>query len=537
MGRVRSAHKVKVKFYTQQQAALKLQLTLKLFRKLCILKGVFPREPKKRVGRETVYYAVKDITYMLHDPVIDTFRAMKSWKEKLNKSRARKDKIRSARLMLKKPVIKLDHMIKDRYPTFQSAIRDLDDCLTLIFTFSRLTNFEDLPEPEDRSRLRRCQKLCLEWEAYVTYTKCLRKAFISVKGIYYGAVVHGENITWLVPHQFSQTIPDNVNVDVMLSFLHLYETLLRFVLFKLYSEVDLSYPPWSDKKKEHSGLKLGALTLTKKPVGEEKRGSKITDEEAAVFGISKNEGETNVANLFKGLKFFISREVPNQAIELLIKSCGGTCSFDSPQAPYPESDESITHQIVDRPSQRHLYLSRVYVQPQWIFDCLNSGFLLPVSEYLVGLRLPPHLSPFVDLSRADYVPARAQEIEAFRAKLLEAKALEPESLDSDEEEDDLSDSDNDDTQFQKELETEIQTYEQNKTMNLVSAAAIAAEASAIASQQRKQKKATKEQQEKEEDVRLAESLIKGRKKRIYNAIKRNEKERAERVQTLLSKRR
>ena len=527
-----------MKFYTQQQAALKLQLTLKLFRKLCILKGVFPREPKKRVGRDTVYYAVKDVTYMLHDPVIDTFRAMKSWKEKLTKSRARKDKVKSARLMLKKPVIKLDHMIKDRYPTFQSAIRDLDDCLTLIFAFSRFTNLGDLTEPEDRARLRRCQQLCLEWEAYVTYTKCLRKAFISVKGIYYGAVVHGENITWLVPHQFSQTIPDNVNVDVMLSFLHLYETLLRFVMFKLYSEVGLSYPPSCDKKKSGSGLKLGALELRKNVVAEgQEKGDMITDEEAAVFGINKTEGVTNVAKLFKGFKFFVSREVPNQAIELLIKSCGGSVSFDSPDAPYPESDESITHQIVDRPTQRHLYLSRVYVQPQWVFDCLNFGFILPVAEYLVGLRLPPHLSPFVDLTKADYVPARAQEIESFRAKLLEAHALEPESLDSDEDEEDLSDSDNDDTQFQKELETEMQTYEQNKTMNLVSAAAIAAEATAVASKQRKQKKATKEQQEKEEEVRLAETLIKGRKKRIYNAIKRNEKERTERVQALLSKRR
>ena len=33
------------------------------------------------------------------------------------------------------------------------------------------------------------------------------KCFVSVKGIYYQAVVHGEKITWLVPHHFTQHIP------------------------------------------------------------------------------------------------------------------------------------------------------------------------------------------------------------------------------------------------------------------------------------------------------------------------------------------
>lgn len=63
-----------VRYITRRGALKKLQVTLKQFRTLCILKGVYPREPTKRKraqrgkpGVKILYYK-KDINFLLHEP-------------------------------------------------------------------------------------------------------------------------------------------------------------------------------------------------------------------------------------------------------------------------------------------------------------------------------------------------------------------------------------------------------------------------------------------------------------------------------------
>ena len=137
--------------------------------------------------------------------------------------------------------------------------------------------------------------------------------------------------------------------------------------------------------------------------------------------------------LFAGLTFFISREVPRGYLELTCLAFGGKVGWEGSDSPISVKDPSITHHIVDRPklpsSYDSLPKSREFIQPQWILDCSNFRFLLPLSKYSVGSELPPHLSPWVDDEEEGYKPAYAEEIECLK----NGQPL-PEAMDEDEDE-------------------------------------------------------------------------------------------------------
>jgi len=118
-------------------------------------------------------------------------------------------------------------------------------------------------------------------------------------------------------------------------------------------------------------------------------------------------------NLFKGLKFFLNREIPREPFVFAVKAFSGEVSWDKITglgSTFQENDPTITHQIVDRPVAGQMYINRVYVQPQWVFDCINENMILPVDDYLPGAILPPHLSPFVEIKEGDYVPPEKQRL-------------------------------------------------------------------------------------------------------------------------------
>lgn len=51
---------------------------------------------------------------------------------------------------------------------------------------------------------------------------------------------------------------------------------------------------------------------------------------------------------------------------------------------YHNSDSLCNLQIVDRPLQHELHEGRKYVQPQWVYDCVNAKKILPTQDYLAG---------------------------------------------------------------------------------------------------------------------------------------------------------
>ena len=136
--------------------------------------------------------------------------------------------------------------------------------------------------------------------------------------------------------------------------------------------------------------------------------------------------------LFHNLTFFLSREIPRGYLELIILSYGGKVGWEGQDSPIAMEDKSITHHIVDRPKLLPTYAklpkSREYIQPQWILDCANFNFVLPIQKYSVGAALPPHLSPWVDDKEEGYVPKYKEEIERLRnGEMLEVTDDEQET--------------------------------------------------------------------------------------------------------------
>ncbi|GJP86333.1 hypothetical protein CLOP_g16367 [Closterium sp. NIES-67] len=210
------------KYTTRNQALVRLQLKLADFRRLCILKGIHPREPKKKTkGAHKTYYHVKDINFLAHEPLLELQRELRAQRKKIRKAKGRLETEKVERLERSLPRVSLDHLVKERYPSFIDALRDLDDALTMLHLFATLPADATFRIPA--KRVNNARRLSLEWQAYVTRTHALRKVFISVKGIYYQAEVVGQQVTWLVPHQLMQVMPTDVDFRVMLTFLEFYE--------------------------------------------------------------------------------------------------------------------------------------------------------------------------------------------------------------------------------------------------------------------------------------------------------------------------
>lgn len=62
-------------------------------------------------------------------------------------------------------------------------------------------------------------------------------------------------------------------------------------------------------------------------------------------GVDADDDAGVCAALFRGLVFYLGREVPREALLLVIRAFGGTVGWQGDGSPIDESDEAITHQV------------------------------------------------------------------------------------------------------------------------------------------------------------------------------------------------
>lgn len=244
-----------VKYVSRAKAIKKLQLSLKDFRRLCILKGVYPREPPKKLKRTSrTYYHLKDINFLALDPIIERLRSQKVYLRKFKKAKAKGDVGKIQYLAKHKPKISLNHLVRERYPQFIDALRDLDDPLSLLALFTIFPTHKEFSLSGEKVEL--SAKLLRHFELYVIKTHALKKVFVSIKGIYYQCELMGQLVTYIVPFKYPANLPLDVDYRVMSTFLDFYLVLLKFVNFKLYTESHLEYPPIEQDATTYQGYQL-----------------------------------------------------------------------------------------------------------------------------------------------------------------------------------------------------------------------------------------------------------------------------------------
>lgn len=530
------------RYITRKRAMQKLHLDLKDFRRLCILKGVYPREPKSRLKVQKgstvhkILYQVKDIRFLMHEPIIWKFRELSSFLKKLKHVQSQRDPKREKALKKNTPTYSLDHIIKERYPTFIDAIRDLEDCLCLLFLFS---TFPVIEKKLEIPVIRLCQRLVIEFQHYVIEARALRKVFCSIKGYYFQADIKGQTVTWIMPHVVGfddQTL--SVDLNIMSVFTEFYTTMLGFINYRLFNSINLTYPPklqGMDEEPENRDarqtnmMNVFALnqSLHRNIIAEDVEKPDefpMYDEDQAMDETRKEQKAVEKQlKLFEGLKFFLNREVPREALVLMIRSFGGEVSWEytcAPGATYKETDERITHHISDRENISKK-LGRFYVQPQWIFDSINRRIKLNEKDYALGETLPAHLSPFVEGWRreGDYIPPEEkailglanQGVEDIEKKKEEENASGEEMEEDQDSEDDSEDENDSESEPVKKDEVKIGTKAITDKTKL-------------------------KQEEETEEFRLREMLIPNKHRRLYHLMMRSRKRAAREGKKMEAKR-
>lgn len=550
-------------FITRTKAIRKLQVTLADFRRLCIFKGIYPREPrnKKKANKGSTapvtFYYTKDIQYLMHEPILHKFREHKTFAKKLTKALGKGEIGSAKRLEENRPKYKLDRVIKERYPSFLDALRDIDDALSMMFLFANMPATSAV----GAKITSQATKLTNQWLAFVARERALKKVFVSIKGVYYSATVKGQEVRWLVPFKYAQNIPSDIDFKIMHTFLEFYSTLLHFVLYKLYADAELAYPPKinENRLKGIGGLSVfvletneqRSLALPEVETGNNEEATeetKISTEELQrAFAADANEGEdaeaeaeaeeeevvenvenadldefkdTNknagdvlaqpskyanqVSELFSKFTFYIGREVPVDVLEFVILSAGGKVISEAALDELENSKdidlESVTHQIVDRPKVVKKVQGRTYIQPQWVFDCLNKSTLLNVSDYAPGETLPPHLSPWGDAGTYD------------------PEAPLEEGEDDDEEEEDEEDEDEENEAGEVEAEEEEEVDEEVKRQKELEMEAAGVKYSTVQDKNSKKRKhdETKDGEKDEKDLKLI--MMSNKQRKLYKKM-------------------
>lgn len=480
---------------SEQNAITKIALQPKDMRKMAILTGVYPRENPKDKNSPYSYFHKKDVSLINNNPFSWYLREHASWLKHYKKKFNRNEKYGAT--MPKAP---WDQLIRSRYVQFTDAVRDLGDCLETVALFAQMSGSDVVPS----ETIVNCQELLAQFHYYVSHNHLIKKGFIAQKGFFFEAELSGVPFIWVIPHKFPFPNKDHesqkgIDYEVLYNFLELYQHLLGFINAKLFINLGMKYPPQYDKEKWDKAYYIGSIIDSRVQEEEtsEKKEEEVQDDEAtaklqnalnlAAENINENEVEEEGLGIFHKFVFTIDNTVPLDPVSMIIISLGGTVIWDN-----RSTNPHITHTVYDRKQLNNRFTNRIYVQPQYIFDCLNADEVLKPEPYFPGEICPEHVSPWDKIEAEEDIPDDDLEIPIGDEGEIEIT----EEIKKRAQED----------QYQKEFEAEIKGEE----------------APPVDKDSIIKEIYTKRKDRKEEKKRLAATTLSATKNRLYKQLKEKE---------------
>lgn len=370
-----------VKYVSRKAAVQKLHISEKQFDRLTVLLGIYPVVADSKNCYDKAdgwYYRIEDIKRMFYSEAYEILNRNMKRETKRQKLLKLQQIERASRIMDEE--FSLVDLVKQRYASLGQSVDDLGNTLRNMYIVNMLA-IDDVEEDLEA------------FEKFVIERRLLSKAFMSRKGIYFGSDIEKIAVCWMVPYpgaslaDFTEEKGDLPVERITYSF--------DFLDFGSLSEE-------ASEESEATGLN----NPDKFDISLLKYASPLlkTHLNLCVHKLSilyPKEGRTK-EGIFKDMRFFIGIGSISEQVSFAIRAVDGEVTT------YAQAKLVIT-EAVETVDSEHVYL-----QPQYVFDCLNQSRVLPYDSYLVGRELPPHVSPFPNV--VDTIDSRALKILSNRKK-------------------------------------------------------------------------------------------------------------------------
>ena len=179
----------------------------------------------------------------------------------------------------------------------------------------------------------------------------------------------------MAPYAFNQRLPFDIDYKVIGTFREFYVALLRFINYKLFSDLGMAYPPKIQGLNDEECLFLDSKQVRETQEVASKKLQAQYEASVAQIGVSEEFKETpeikeltkkheqlkRQRRLFGKCVFLLGRETPIYYLQDLILSFGG--QFYTSKDDVPEG-VTVTHVVMDRPlPSNQKGLEAEYVQP------------------------------------------------------------------------------------------------------------------------------------------------------------------------------